>query len=83
MSSIGSFKSRVLSRELMVGTFLKTPHYVMIEIFAQSGFDFLCFPPPAPHQKHRVLTEIAPVFYLATLKNSFLTNGADFFPTFP
>ena len=42
MSRIGSFKSRMLSRELMVGTFLKTPHYVMIEIFAQSGFDFLC-----------------------------------------
>ena len=42
MSRIGSFKSRILSRELMVGTFLKTPHYVMIEIFAQSGFDFLC-----------------------------------------
>ena len=42
MSRIGSFKSRILSRELMVGTFLKTPHYVMIEIFAQTGFDFLC-----------------------------------------
>ena len=42
MSRIGSFKSRVVSRELMVGTFLKTPHYVMIEVFAQSGFDFLC-----------------------------------------
>ena len=42
MSRIGSFKSRILSRELMVGTFLKTPHYVMIEIFAKSGFDFLC-----------------------------------------
>jgi len=42
MSLIGSFKSRIVSRELMVGTFLKTPHYVMIEVFAQSGFDFLC-----------------------------------------
>ena len=42
MSRIVSFKSRVVSRELMVGTFLKTPHYVMIEVFAQSGFDFLC-----------------------------------------
>ena len=42
MSRIGSFKSRVVSRELMVGTFLKTPHYVMIEVFAKSGFDFLC-----------------------------------------
>ena len=42
MSRIGLFKSRVVSRELMVGTFLKTPHYVMIEVFAQSGFDFLC-----------------------------------------
>ncbi len=42
MSRISSFKSRVLSRELMVGTFLKTPHYTMIEIFAQTGFDFLC-----------------------------------------
>ena len=42
MSRIGSFKSRVVSRELMVGTFLKTPHYVMVEVFAQSGVDFLC-----------------------------------------
>ena len=42
MSRIGSFKSRILSRELMVGTFLKTPHSVMIELFAQRGFDFLC-----------------------------------------
>ena len=42
MSRIGLFKSRIVSRELMVGTFLKTPHYVMIEVFAQSGFDFLC-----------------------------------------
>ena len=42
MSRIGSFKSRVVSRELMVGTFLKTPHYVMVEVFAQRGFDFLC-----------------------------------------
>ena len=42
MSRISSFKSRVLSRDLLVGTFLKTPHYVMIEVFAQSAFDFLC-----------------------------------------
>ena len=50
MSRIGSFKSRILSRELMVGTFLKTPHYVMIEIFAKSGFDFLCL--DAEHAHH-------------------------------
>ena len=44
MSRIGSFKSRVVSRELMVGTFLKTPHYVMIEVFAQSGLTSIEIP---------------------------------------
>lgn len=42
MSRISTFKKRLLSRDPLCGTFLKTPHYVMIEIFAQSNFDFIC-----------------------------------------
>jgi len=32
----------MLSGAPLAGTFLKTPHYIMIEILAQSGLDFLC-----------------------------------------
>lgn len=42
MSKISSFRQRVINRERLCGTFLKTPHYVIIEVFAQSGFDFIC-----------------------------------------
>ena len=42
MSRIATFKQRLLNREPMSGTFLKTPHYALVEVFAQSGFDFLC-----------------------------------------
>ena len=39
---IADFKSRMLARELLAGTFLKTPAYELIEVLAQSGLDFLC-----------------------------------------
>jgi 2-keto-3-deoxy-L-rhamnonate aldolase RhmA len=42
MSRIATFKQRLLNRDSMSGTFLKTPHYALVEVFAQSGFDFLC-----------------------------------------
>ncbi len=32
----------MLSGAPLAGTFLKTPHYIMIEILAQPGLDFLC-----------------------------------------
>ena len=32
----------MLSGDLLAGTFLKTPHHVMIEVLAQSELDFLC-----------------------------------------
>ena len=32
----------MLSGEFLAGTFLKTPHYVIVEVLAQSQLDFLC-----------------------------------------
>ncbi len=40
--SIATFRSRVRARESLVGTFLKTPAYELIEVLAPSGLDFLC-----------------------------------------
>jgi len=42
MSRISTFRQRVIGQETLAGTFLKTPHYNLVEVFAQSGFDFLC-----------------------------------------
>ena len=42
MSRTSQFKNRMLSGEFLAGTFLKTPHYVIVEILAQSQLDFLC-----------------------------------------
>lgn len=42
MSRISTFKSRLAARTPLSGTFLKTPHYVLIEVLAQSGLDFIC-----------------------------------------
>ena len=42
MSRISDFRQKMLSGAPLAGTFLKTPHYIMIEILAQSGLDFLC-----------------------------------------
>ncbi len=36
------FKARMLSGETLVGTFLKTPAYELIEILHDTGLDFLC-----------------------------------------
>ena len=32
----------MLSGDLLAGTFVKTPHHVLIEVLAQSELDFLC-----------------------------------------
>lgn len=37
-----TFRKRMLNREVLVGTFLKTPAYEMIEVLAPSGLDFVC-----------------------------------------
>uniref|UniRef100_UPI0028124C4D HpcH/HpaI aldolase family protein n=1 Tax=Jannaschia maritima TaxID=3032585 RepID=UPI0028124C4D len=37
-----SFKQRMASGEILVGTFVKTPAHEMIEVLAQSRLDFLC-----------------------------------------
>ena len=42
MSRTSQFRNLMLSGEFLAGTFLKTPHYVIIEILAQSKLDFLC-----------------------------------------
>lgn len=39
---IENFKSRMANRDIMAGTFLKTPAYELIEILATSRLDFVC-----------------------------------------
>ncbi|MBQ58288.1 aldolase [bacterium] len=39
---IQSFKSRMASRAMMAGTFLKTPAYELVEVLATSDLDFIC-----------------------------------------
>mgnify|MGYP000256070477 CR=1 FL=1 len=36
------FRARVLRREMLCGTFMKTPAYELVEILAMSGLDFIC-----------------------------------------
>ncbi|MEM8632419.1 MAG: aldolase/citrate lyase family protein [Pseudomonadota bacterium] len=36
------FRDRMLSGELLAGTFVKTPAYEVVEVLAQSGLDFIC-----------------------------------------
>lgn len=36
------FRQKMLSGAPLAGTFLKTPSYVLVEVLAQSGLDFLC-----------------------------------------
>lgn len=36
------FRSRMLSQQLLSGTFLKTPSYELVEVLALSGLDFVC-----------------------------------------
>lgn len=40
--STANFRKKMLSGAPLAGTFLKTPSYVLIEVLAQSGLDFLC-----------------------------------------
>ena len=42
MSNISSFKQKMLSGEILAGTFLKTPNYILVEVLAQSKLDFIC-----------------------------------------
>ena len=35
-------RARILNREILSGTFVKTPAYEIIEVLAQSGMDFIC-----------------------------------------
>jgi len=42
MSRNANFRELMMSGKPLAGTFLKTPHYVMIEVLAQSDLDFLC-----------------------------------------
>ncbi len=36
------FRERMLSGEMLAGTFVKTPSYEVIEVLARSGLDFVC-----------------------------------------
>jgi len=40
--STAEFRQKMLSGAPLAGTFLKTPSYVIVEVLAQSGLDFLC-----------------------------------------
>ncbi len=39
---IEGFRERMLSGDLLAGTFQKTPAYEIVEVLAQSGLDFVC-----------------------------------------
>jgi len=39
---IENFKSRMANRDMMAGTFLKTPAYELVEVLATSELDFIC-----------------------------------------
>lgn len=41
MTVNADFKKRLVTREPMLGAFIKTPHPIVIEVMARSGFDFL------------------------------------------
>ena len=36
------FRGRMLAGERLVGTFIKTPAYELIEVLAETGLDFVC-----------------------------------------
>ncbi|MGB1235162.1 MAG: HpcH/HpaI aldolase family protein [Planktomarina sp.] len=42
MTRIANFKSRMANRDMMAGTFMKTPAYELIEVLASSDLDFIC-----------------------------------------
>lgn len=41
MTVNSEFKARLVAKEPLLGTFIKTPHPIIIEIMAHAGFDFL------------------------------------------
>lgn len=41
MSVNSDFKKKLVAKELLMGTFIKTPHPIIVEIMANAGFDFL------------------------------------------
>ncbi len=62
-----AFRSRMLSRDILGGTFLKTPAYELIEVLALSGLDFICLDAEhAPFDRARLDACLA------------LTNALDF-----
>ena len=42
MTRTADFRLKMLSGAPLAGTFLKTPSYIVVEVLAQSGLDFLC-----------------------------------------
>jgi 2-keto-3-deoxy-L-rhamnonate aldolase RhmA len=42
MSVAAEFKARLGAGELLLGTFVKTPHPSVVEVLAQTGLDCLC-----------------------------------------
>ena len=42
MTATSEFRQRMLSGEIMAGTFIKTAAYEMVEVLAMSGLDFIC-----------------------------------------
>lgn len=38
----GALKEPLAARELLVGTFIKTPSPIVVEVLGMSGLDFLC-----------------------------------------
>lgn len=41
MTTNAQFKSRLIAGDPLLGTFIKTPHPIVVEIMAHAGFDFL------------------------------------------
>mgnify|MGYP002173392884 CR=1 FL=1 len=41
MTVNSEFKKKLIAKEPLLGTFIKTPHPIIIEIMANAGFDFL------------------------------------------
>ena len=41
-SGFAGFRARMLSGEILAGTFVKTPSYELVEVLAKSGLDFIC-----------------------------------------
>lgn len=55
-----NFRSRMLSGELLAGTFIKTASYEVIEILAKSGLDFVCLDAEhAPFDRERLDSMLA------------------------